>query len=145
MPKDATHFEKLNEMLRAYRTSNILFSAFELKIFELFSDGKLSFDQIRPKTKCSPRGLKMLLDALVALGLIRFQKNNYELRSEYSDYLNSRSKKYIGGMLSHEMHLSKRWQNLTKSVRSSKPAKKKNEHFIWMDMPSYEVFRFLYV
>jgi hypothetical protein len=120
-------FNQLSEHLRAYRISRALFSAYETGLFDALSESPLSETDIIKKIKLSKRSINPLLGFLKSLGIVTVQNSKYQISRDYLPYLSPSSGRYIGNMMAHEIHLSKRWQNLTGSIRSGEPVKEKKD------------------
>ena len=67
------------QLASAFYGSSILFSALERGVFKAIEDlgGEASLEPLAQATKSSPRGLRLLLDAAVATGLLRKTDNRY--------------------------------------------------------------------
>jgi len=120
-------FDKLNEGLRAYRISHVIFTAFEIGVFSQLAKNSLSCLALSKLLKVSRRGLKPLLDSLVALQILEFDKPKYYLSLQLIEYLSPSSNQYIGNLIAHEIHLSQRWKNLSQSVKTGNPADDKSK------------------
>ncbi len=127
MQKEQLFREKLNEMLRAYRVSCVLLSAFELGIFEILSKSDMTTEKLSAELNIPVRSLNMLLGALAALNLIKLQNDHWRFTEQARPYTDPGSPEYLGGLMRHELRLQKRWMQLTESVRSGLPAKKEPE------------------
>ena len=121
MSKEFAHFE---ELMRAYRQSYVIFSAFDLGIFKILGWESHSCNQLVKKTGCNLRGLEMLLTALQAMNLIIKIDNKYLLNPDLTPYFEPSSAQYCAGQIEHEHFLMKRWDHLTDSIHSGQPVKK---------------------
>jgi ubiquinone/menaquinone biosynthesis C-methylase UbiE len=120
-------FEQINEILRAYRKSEVLFVAHELGVLDKISQQPTDSEKLVKSLGLSKNGLERLLSALCATGIVIKEREHYSLSVDYQPYLNPDSTDYIGGLINHEIHLHKRWNRLSDSVKSGKPVKKSDE------------------
>jgi ubiquinone/menaquinone biosynthesis C-methylase UbiE len=120
-------FEELTDLLRAYRKSHVLFAAHELGVLDFINNKSVSCDTIAKELEISNDGLKRLLSALCAMGIVKKENENYSISEDYVPYLDSLSPDYIGDLINHEIHLNKRWTRLSESIKTGKPVKKWDE------------------
>jgi len=114
--------EKILEMNWAYAKTSILAGAVKLDIFTHISRGKKTVAQISKAAKSSPRGIEMLLNALVGLGLVAKNKADvFSLTPEAAEFLVRGKARYLGDMSLHSLDLNKIWLNLAQCVRSGRP------------------------
>jgi ubiquinone/menaquinone biosynthesis C-methylase UbiE len=125
MPQNG--FEQLSKILRSYRNSSVLFAAHELGVLNKISEKSINISSLVNDLGLSKKGLERLLSALCALGIIKKENNTYSISSVYKNYLDPRSSDFLGGLIDHEIHLHKRWAQLSESVKSGLPVKKTNE------------------
>jgi 3-hydroxy-5-methyl-1-naphthoate 3-O-methyltransferase len=119
--------EQLKDSLWSYRISQAIFTAFEINVFKQLAKKGYTQTKLSEKLQVSERGLEPLLDTLVSMQILELKQNKYRLPSHLKDYLSPESEQYIGNLVSHEIHLSNRWKNLTRSVVTGKPAKDKSK------------------
>ena len=127
---------QINKYVKAYKHSIIILTANELGIFnELSKKGSTPLN-ISKKLNLNLKGLTILLNALVNLGLLKKMKNLYYLKKEYVPFLVTGGKYYIGDSLKHDLNLLDSWIKLPKVIKTGKPAregkrsKKEHENFI---------------
>ena len=113
--------KKLQEMTRAYRKSRILLTCVELGIFEVLAEnGKASAQTIAEITQTNQRGIDLLLNAAVALGLLT-KTDGYFVNNTLSEAcLVSGSEGNLVRSLRLENAFFNRWGHLTEAVRSGK-------------------------
>jgi len=116
-------FEQINDIMRAYRKTNVLFAAYDLGVLDKVSSHPVELDDLARELNISEIGLARLISALCAMGIILHDNNSYSISPEYDKYLDPRSPNYIGGLMKHEIHLQKRWMQLSESVKSGLPVK----------------------
>jgi ubiquinone/menaquinone biosynthesis C-methylase UbiE len=114
--------EKILEINWDYAKTSVLAAGVELGVFTQIASGKKTVAQISKAAKSSRRGMEMLLNALVGLGLLAKNKaGRFSLRPESSEFLVRGKPRYLGEMSLHALELSKSWLHLAQCVRSGKP------------------------
>jgi ubiquinone/menaquinone biosynthesis C-methylase UbiE len=116
---------QIDSLSHAYRHSQVLFAAFESGLLEfLATQEKLQIQDISDALKLSEKGLWRLLTALCALKITEKKGTFFILSDNFRTLFNPNSDKYLGGMIAHEIHLQKRWLQLSESLRNGLPVKK---------------------
>jgi len=108
--------DHLDQMIRAYWPSRCLLTALELDIFTAVGDGG-NAQQIGTKVRASARGVSMLLDALVSLGLLSKSGGNYKNTPESARFFTQGSKDNHRNGLLHIANIWHNWSTLTDAVR----------------------------
>ncbi|MEN1969186.1 methyltransferase dimerization domain-containing protein [Lentibacillus sp. N15] len=119
----------LLDMNFAFVRSKILSTAIELDIFGTINSGMDTPLKVAEKLKCDTDGIERLLEALLALGLLNKEKNNYSLSPISKVYLLEDGPSYIGGHLGAVMKQWDSWSNLTQAIQFG-PAHKCNSQEI---------------
>jgi len=125
--KKKDSFGYISQIIRAHRKSCVLFSGFELGILERITKQYKSAQKISDELHISIEGLNRLLSVLCAFEIVKKKQEMYCLSDNYKDMFDSDSEKYIGDLIRHEIHLQKRWLQLSRSVKSGLPIKKTDE------------------
>jgi SAM-dependent methyltransferase len=99
-----------------FMESRILLTATELDIFSLLTHPMYA-QEIADKTQATLRGVTILLDALVSIGLLEKKQTKYCCSQEVSSLLSKDSPTSIVPMVMHAVGLWKRWSDLTEIVR----------------------------
>jgi SAM-dependent methyltransferase len=99
-----------------FMESRILLTATELDVFSLLTHPMYA-QEIADKTQATLRGVTILLDALVSIGLLEKKQTKYCCSQEVSSLLSKDSPTSIVPMVMHAVGLWKRWSDLTKIVR----------------------------
>jgi 3-hydroxy-5-methyl-1-naphthoate 3-O-methyltransferase len=133
--KAGTLPDPLYQMSRGYMQSRCLLTALELDLFTAVGDGATA-EQAAAAIQGNARAAAMLLNALVALGLLTKDGDVYRNTPESARYFTRGSKdNHRDGML-HTADIWHRWSNLTEAVRlCSLPRERASrpewtEHFI---------------
>jgi (2Fe-2S) ferredoxin/predicted O-methyltransferase YrrM len=111
--------DRLDQMIRGYMPSRCLLTALELDIFTAVGDGG-NADQIGAKLQANARATGMLLNALVALGLLSKSGENYKNTPESSRFFVQGSKDNHRDGLLHTANIWHRWSTLTDAVKSGR-------------------------
>ena len=115
--KAGTLPERLDQMIRGYMPSRCLLTALELDIFTAVGDGA-SAEQIGTRINANARGVGMLLNALVALGLLSKSGDDYKNTPESARFFVQGSKDNHRNGLLHIANIWQRWSTMTDAVRS---------------------------
>jgi ubiquinone/menaquinone biosynthesis C-methylase UbiE len=93
-------------------------------IFDTLDGATKTAEEIAAATKCSLRGVSMLLDLLAGFELLaKIAPNAYRLTPESETFLVSTKPSFQGGIFRHTgKHLIPQWTTLTEVVRTGKPA-----------------------
>lgn len=108
--------EHINQMVRGYWHNRCLLTALELDIFTAVGSGTTA-ERVASSIQCNARSTAMLLNALVALGLLSMQDGIYENSAESARYFDGGSKDNCREGLLHMANVWHNWSNLTEAVR----------------------------
>ena len=108
--------DRLDQMIRGYMPSRCILTALELDIFTAVGDGA-NAEQIGTRIHANSRALAMLLNALVALGLLSKSGNDYKNTPESARFFVQGSKDNHRNGLLHTANIWHRWSTLTDAVR----------------------------
>jgi (2Fe-2S) ferredoxin/predicted O-methyltransferase YrrM len=114
--KAGTLPDRLNEMIRGFMPSRCLLTALELDIFTAVGDGA-NTAQIGTRVHANARAVDILLNALVALGLLSKTGDEYRNMPESSRFFVEGSKDNHRDGLLHTANIWHRWSTLTEVVR----------------------------
>ena len=108
--------DDLMEMAHGYQRSMALFAALRLDVFSALSGGAADARRLARRLSADPRNLSILLNALVAAGLLSRTGENYRIRPLARVFLGTgpRSKRFI---LLHHLDGWGVWAGLEKKVR----------------------------
>lgn len=115
--------ELVHRIMYSFAPSRVLFAGVRLSVFSHMASGKNTPDEIARAAKSSPRGIRMLLDALVACQLVT-KKNSrepqYRLTPLAAKFLVRESPDYMGSMIEQDKMWDS-WEHLPDSIRTGKP------------------------
>jgi ubiquinone/menaquinone biosynthesis C-methylase UbiE len=103
-----------------FAITSVLVAAVELDLFTAISRGADTVERLSQETKCSPRGLRILLNALAGCGHLAKEKGRYLLTPFSAAYLSKRSRTYAGSLALHSRMLRDNWDHLAEVVRTGK-------------------------
>jgi len=112
--------DRLEQMIRGYMPSRCILTALELDIFTAVGDGA-NAEQIGTRIDANARAVGMLLNALVALGLLSKSGDDYKNTPESGRFFVQGSKDNHRNGLLHTANIWHRWSTLTDTVRSGTP------------------------
>ena len=115
---------QLLEMTRAFQPACIISAAAELDLFSLLGDAPATIDTLAARVEASPRGLAILLDALVALGLLTKRDQRYCVEPDVAELLCERSATNILPAVRHQANCLRRWAQLGRVVQTGEPAER---------------------
>jgi SAM-dependent methyltransferase len=84
------------ETISAFRSAAALKTAIDLDVFTAIAEGSETVEAIARRCRASTRGIRILCDALTALGFIVKSDGRYALTHDSFVFLNRRSPAYIG-------------------------------------------------
>ncbi len=108
--------ERIEQMIRGFMPSRSILTALELDIFTAVGDGA-NAEQIAAKIEADARAAAMLLNALVALGLLAKRDGIYTNTPETARFFVRDSKDNQRDGLLHTANIWHRWSTLTEAVR----------------------------
>lgn len=123
MPQKNMHRLDLLSLARGYQGPLILAAAADLQLFDVVSKSGTTSQTIARKLACAERGIVVLLDALVALGVLSKRRQYYHLQSSMGRLLNSRGPDSILAMLQHQSNCARNWVQLARVVKTASVAR----------------------
>jgi|GEM_PF-458908 len=112
---------KMDEMTLGYRKSMLLLTANHMGLFRLLAQSPANSSEICSALKTSPRGTRLMLDALVGLDIISLNDGIYELAGLGLEFLHPDSEYYMGDIYEHNYNLLTRWMKLEDSIKTGEP------------------------
>jgi len=109
--------DDLNQTLRAYMESRALLTALEFDVFTAVGSGATAAE-VAQKISTHPRATEMLLNALVAMGMLVKQQGVFRDTAATGRFFAEGSKDNARPGLIHIANIWHRWSNLTDCVRA---------------------------
>jgi hypothetical protein len=109
---------------RSYQGAAVLGAAADLDLFQQLSSGPKPAAELARILECDLRGLTVLLDALVALGLLRKSGDAYELPPGLDALLTSDGSQSVLAMAQHQANCLRNWAQLAIVVKTGRPAQR---------------------
>jgi len=114
--------ERIMQTGLAFWPSKTLLSAVEIGLFTELARGPEYFDALTGRLGLHPRSARDFLDALVALGFLHRDGEQYSNTAETDLFLDRKKPSYIGGILEMANHrLYPFWGHLTEALRTGAP------------------------
>ena len=104
-----------------FMESRIFLTAAELDVFTLLAKNSMSVKEIADTLNVTVRGITIVLDAVVSMGLLEKENETYHCPAEVASILSKESSSSIMPMVMHSVGLWKRWSDLTAIVRHGTP------------------------
>jgi ubiquinone/menaquinone biosynthesis C-methylase UbiE len=116
--------ERLQQFAFAYAPPLIICAAVNNKVFDTLEAGPKTVDQVKKQTGASARGLRVIMDALVGLELLKKDRQSrYSLTPESHAFLLSEKPATLAGFFGSILPVMiSRWLRLTEIVRDGQPA-----------------------
>jgi ubiquinone/menaquinone biosynthesis C-methylase UbiE len=112
--------KELRKIWGGFRQSRVLITANNYRVFDRLLHPQ-SARHISENLNTDLRATEILLDALVAIGLLTKQKNRYRNTPDASQFLVSGRPHYQGDIIRHADALWKNWSGLDEVLRTGKP------------------------
>lgn len=116
--------ERIMQFAFGYAPALILAAALQHRVFDVLNDASKTVEQVSQQTGASVRGLRAVMNALVALELLsKDAEQRYSLTPESSTFLVSTKPSFFGGLLHHTIQgLLPQWIKLPEIVQTGKPS-----------------------
>lgn len=124
MEKPRWTAESLLELGRSYQAAAVFAAAADLELFDAVASRPRTAPELARALAADARGLGVLLDALVALGLLRKRESRYSLPPGAGAWLTAASPKSILPMAQHQANCMRNWVQLARVVQSGSPAER---------------------
>jgi SAM-dependent methyltransferase len=114
--------EPLYRLMFGQPVTQILLTAWDLKLFDSLADTPLSLEIICTQHQLPTHSAEMLLNTCVALGLLQKTELGYQNSLLSQEYLVSHRPFYLGGLLEHfRAHVYPAWTRLKEAVLEDGP------------------------
>ena len=90
---------QVHDISRGYVKTALLRTAFELRLFDELTDGPVDAETLATRKGVHPRGMRILLDALTAIGLLHTREGGYSLLPGGSELLVTGGSQYFGNAM----------------------------------------------
>src|SRR5947209_2655719 len=119
--------ERIMQFAWGYAPCLAIEAAVRHRVFDILDKGPRTIQQLAAETGASERGLKAILNLLVAIQLLGQDGERYTLTPESAAFLVSSNPAYHGTFFAHiSDDLLPKWLQLSEVVRTGKPAQKAN-------------------
>lgn len=110
----------IDQISGGFRASQILLTAVRLGIFAALGDGTRSYEELAQALDANQRGMRILCDALVSIGLLEKENGQYRNSPTALDYLLPGTFKSQVAMMLHHARLYETWGKLYDVVKTGK-------------------------
>ena len=111
-------FEEIARLSDGFRASRVLLTAVELNLFSLLGSDRLDAAALARSARCEERGVELLANALVGLGLLSVNEEGYACTPLSRRFLDSASPDYRGSVVRLGSWWWTRWSDLTQVVKT---------------------------
>ena len=115
------HISQINTLARQFMNSQVLFAANEADVFSHL-EKPATAAEVASKVDWNPRATRMLLDGLVALGLVTKSGERYQNTAAASACLVPGRPAYQGNIVRHIRYTAPGWYRIEESLRTGKAA-----------------------
>jgi SAM-dependent methyltransferase len=123
--------QRIMEMVWGFAPPMIAEAALHNGIFDAMDAGAKTLSQIREKTNTSLRGITILLDGLIATGLVHRRGENFILAPDAAAFLVHTKPAFVGGLMKHvSRQLIASWMGLSECVRTGRPHRPVNQESV---------------
>ncbi|MEN6576364.1 MAG: methyltransferase [Phycisphaerales bacterium] len=116
--------DRLLETARGFQAACVITAAADLDLFTALGDGSATAAVVARRINANPHATEVLLDALVALGLLAKQGDNYGVPPDIAELLTEDSPTNILPGVRHQANCLRRWAQLARVVRTGRPAER---------------------
>jgi cyclopropane fatty-acyl-phospholipid synthase-like methyltransferase len=113
--------DPIDEIANAYQASQILLTANRIGLFAAIGDEVKSADTVAADLDANPRGVRILCDALVDIGLLERSNGGYRNGEDAKRHLLAASPEPRSDLLRHGARRYERWGRLFDSVKTGEP------------------------
>jgi ubiquinone/menaquinone biosynthesis C-methylase UbiE len=115
--------DRLISMAAGFQYSKILLTANELGIFKVVGEGARTSDEVAGALYLDREATRLLLGALVGLGLCNYKAGKFTNAPDVKKYLVRESEESMSCITSHMNHMYESWQDLDGIIRKGRPKK----------------------
>jgi precorrin-6B methylase 2 len=114
--------EKILEVATGYRKACVLAAAVDLELFDAMLGRRLTAARIARNIKGDRRAVTIILDALVALELLKKSGGRYAVPADVAPVLAAGGKQSVLAMSQHHAGCLRRWSQLARVAKTGRPA-----------------------
>lgn len=107
---------KLMEISSGFWQSSTIHAGVKLEVFTIIGSDSLNAESVASKAGASLRGMKALLNALTAMGLLNKTDGSFSNTDFSKQFLDKTSPDYTGFIIMHHHHLVHPWSKLDEAV-----------------------------
>ncbi|MGA2584131.1 MAG: methyltransferase [Tepidisphaeraceae bacterium] len=120
--------QRIMEMVWGFAPPLIAEAALQHGVFDAMDAGAKTAAEIAERTNTSPRGIGILLDGLVGVGLVNRRGEKFTLAPDTAAFLVHSKPAFMGGLLKHvSRQLIGSWLGLSECVKTGKPNRPVNQ------------------
>lgn len=112
--------QEIMSFVSKFHESRVFLTAAELDVFTVLDRNPMTAGEIANKLNATERGISILLNAVVSMGLLEKKEGNYYCPDDVAAVLSAKSKTSMLPMIKWSAGGWKRWSNLTDIVRQGK-------------------------
>ena len=116
-------FSEIAAMASGHSEARAIQVALKLGLFEAIAKSSLDADELARAIGAESRAVRILADALVAMGLMTKVTGRFRLDTGARDFLVRSSPRYVGDMILFDAELWSTWGKLEETVRTGKPSR----------------------
>ena len=116
-------FSDLSRLASGHAEARVVQTAVSLGVFDIIGNRGSEAVAVAASIKADPRATELLLNALVALGLLKKENSRFSLTEVSAAYLVRDSAEFFGDMILFDASLWDCWGDLEKAVRSGRPVR----------------------
>ncbi|MFO7971271.1 MAG: methyltransferase [Desulfobacterales bacterium] len=120
--------EEILKLSGGYWETCTLHAGVKLDVFTIIGKDHLKGENVADKIKGDKRGVKMLLNALSAMGLLVKKEDVYSNTPLSLTFLSKDSSRYMGHIILHHHNLVESWSRLDIAVRSGRSVRHRATH-----------------
>ncbi len=122
MPDTRPERQRILDTMSAFRPACVIGAAAELDLWTVLAQQPQTADELAGRLGANLRALTMLLDAVVAMGLLEKHDWRYNVPAELRDWLVADGCDTILPMLQHAACIARGWAQLAAVVKQGAPA-----------------------
>jgi 3-hydroxy-5-methyl-1-naphthoate 3-O-methyltransferase len=119
--------QQITDLLWSARSAMALITGIDLEVFTHISNGKRTASQIAQAASADKRGMQYLLEALVGLGYLNRNGDQFGLEPVSAAFLIKGKEPYMGAFAEETKLNLQHWNKLTEVVKTGKPISTVNE------------------